>query len=101
DALDAASQVPWVLLSGGVDDATFEAQVEVACRAGASGVLAGRSVWEGAASAVAPAGPPLPRSSPADRCGRGRRRSTRRPGMRSWQRPAATASGVLRSWSTE
>jgi tagatose 1,6-diphosphate aldolase len=43
--LDAASDLPWVLLSGGVDDATFEAQVEVACRAGASGVLVGRSVW--------------------------------------------------------
>src|SRR5262245_61219700 len=43
--LDAASRVPWVLLSGGVDDATFERQVEVACRAGASGVLVGRSVW--------------------------------------------------------
>jgi tagatose-1,6-bisphosphate aldolase len=43
--LDAASPVPWVLLSGGVDDATFERQVEVACRAGASGVLVGRSVW--------------------------------------------------------
>jgi tagatose 1,6-diphosphate aldolase len=48
--LDAASRVPWVLLSGGVDDATFEAQVEAACAAGASGVLAGRSVWEGAAT---------------------------------------------------
>ena len=55
DELDAASQVPWVLLSGGVDDATFEAQVEVACAAGASGVLAGRSVWEGAATLDAPA----------------------------------------------
>ena len=43
--LDAASSVPWVLLSAGVDDATFEAQTEVACRAGASGVLVGRSVW--------------------------------------------------------
>jgi tagatose-1,6-bisphosphate aldolase len=50
DELDAASRVPWVLLSGGVDDATFEAQVEAACAAGASGVLAGRSVWEGAAT---------------------------------------------------
>jgi tagatose-1,6-bisphosphate aldolase len=48
--LDAASQVPWVLLSGGVDDATFEAQVEVACRAGASGTLVGRSVWAPAAT---------------------------------------------------
>ncbi len=43
--LDANSRVPWVLLSGGVDDATFERQVAVACRAGASGVLVGRSVW--------------------------------------------------------
>ena len=48
--LDAASTLPWVLLSGGVDDATFEAQVEMACRAGASGVLVGRSVWADAAT---------------------------------------------------
>lgn len=48
--LDAASTLPWVLLSGGVDDATFEAQVETACRAGASGVLVGRSVWAEAAT---------------------------------------------------
>jgi tagatose-1,6-bisphosphate aldolase len=47
--LDAASPLPWVLLSGGVDDATFERQVEAACRAGASGVLVGRSVWAKAA----------------------------------------------------
>jgi len=48
--LDAASTLPWVLLSGGVDDATFEAQVETACRVGASGVLVGRSVWAEAAT---------------------------------------------------
>lgn len=48
--LDAASVLPWVLLSGGVDDATFEHQVAVACRAGASGVLVGRSVWAPAAT---------------------------------------------------
>ena len=48
--LDAASSLPWVLLSGGVDDATFEAQVDVACGAGASGVLVGRSVWAPAAA---------------------------------------------------
>ena len=48
--LDAASAVPWVLLSGGVDEATFEAQVETACRSGASGVLVGRSVWAEAAT---------------------------------------------------
>jgi tagatose-1,6-bisphosphate aldolase len=39
-----------VLLSGGVDDATFERQVRVACEAGASGVLVGRSVWAEAAT---------------------------------------------------
>ncbi len=43
--LDSVSAVPWVLLSGGVDDETFERQVAAACRAGASGVLVGRSVW--------------------------------------------------------
>ena len=52
--LDTSSSLPWVLLSGGVDDATFEAQVETACRAGASGVLVGRSVWAEAAT-LAPA----------------------------------------------
>jgi tagatose 1,6-diphosphate aldolase len=48
--LDAASFVPWVLLSGGVDGATFEAQVSTACDAGASGILVGRSVWAEAAT---------------------------------------------------
>jgi tagatose 1,6-diphosphate aldolase len=48
--LDEVSTLPWVLLSGGVDDATFEAQVETACRAGASGALVGRSVWADAAT---------------------------------------------------
>ena len=52
--LDEASAVPWVLLSGGVDEATFEAQVSTACDAGASGVLVGRSVWAEAAT-MAPA----------------------------------------------
>ena len=52
--LDAASAVPWVLLSGGVDDATFARQVATACRAGASGVLVGRSVWSSAATMAAP-----------------------------------------------
>jgi tagatose-1,6-bisphosphate aldolase len=49
EELDSASQLPWVLLSGGIDDATFEAQVAVACQAGASGVAVGRSVWADAA----------------------------------------------------
>jgi tagatose-1,6-bisphosphate aldolase len=48
--LDAVSTVPWVLLSGGVDEQTFEAQVLTACEAGSSGVLVGRSVWAEAAT---------------------------------------------------
>jgi tagatose 1,6-diphosphate aldolase len=52
--LDSATRLPWVLLSGGVDDATFELQVEAACLAGASGVLVGRSVWAPAATLPAP-----------------------------------------------
>jgi len=47
--LEEASAIPWVILSAGVDDATFEAQTETACAAGASGVLVGRSVWKEAA----------------------------------------------------
>jgi len=44
--LSEASSVPWVLLSASVDFATYAHQVEVACRAGASGVAAGRAVWQ-------------------------------------------------------
>jgi tagatose-1,6-bisphosphate aldolase len=65
--LDAAAGLPWVLLSGGVDDATFEAQVRVACRAGASGVLVGRSVWAEAATL-----PPAERSTFLQTTGRAR-----------------------------
>lgn len=41
-----ASPVPWVVLSGGVDYPHFLKQVEIACRGGASGFLAGRAVWK-------------------------------------------------------
>lgn len=44
--LDDASQTPWVLLSAGVPFETFVRQTEVACRCGASGVMAGRAVWQ-------------------------------------------------------
>lgn len=44
--LDAASQVPWVILSAGVDFEMFSKQVEIACRAGASGFLGGRAIWQ-------------------------------------------------------
>lgn len=44
--LDQASQVPWVLLSAGVDFDIFRRQVEIACKAGASGFLGGRALWQ-------------------------------------------------------
>jgi tagatose 1,6-diphosphate aldolase len=44
--LDTASQVPWVVLSAGVDFELFYQQVEIACRAGASGFLGGRAIWQ-------------------------------------------------------
>jgi tagatose 1,6-diphosphate aldolase len=45
-ALNDASRLPWVILSAGVDFDTFRRQVEIACRAGASGFLAGRALWQ-------------------------------------------------------
>ncbi len=47
--LDAATTIPWVLLSGGVAEDLFMDQAAAACTAGASGVVAGRSIWAGAA----------------------------------------------------
>lgn len=44
--LDKASKVPWVILSAGVDYETFRKQVSIACKAGASGFLAGRAIWQ-------------------------------------------------------
>ncbi len=48
--LDGASRVPWIILSGGVDFRLFVRQVEIACRAGASGFLGGRALWQEATS---------------------------------------------------
>jgi len=44
--LNEASQVPWVILSAGVDYETFREEVKIACRAGASGFLGGRAIWQ-------------------------------------------------------
>ena len=44
--LNRASRLPWVLLSAGADFKTFSKQVEFACKAGASGFLAGRALWQ-------------------------------------------------------
>ena len=43
--LTARIPVPWVVLSQGVPLDAFPQAVEVACRAGAAGFLAGRAIW--------------------------------------------------------
>ena len=44
--IDAACPMPWVILSAGVDITLFRRQVQIACRNGASGFLAGRAIWK-------------------------------------------------------
>jgi len=44
--LNAASRIPWVILSAGVDFEIFYQQVEIASQAGASGFLGGRAIWQ-------------------------------------------------------
>jgi tagatose 1,6-diphosphate aldolase len=46
EAVSEIATVPWVLLSAGVDFPIFARQVEIACRAGASGFLGGRAIWK-------------------------------------------------------
>jgi tagatose 1,6-diphosphate aldolase len=47
-AISDAISAPWALLSAGVDHATFVGQLRVARAAGASGFIAGRSIWKDA-----------------------------------------------------
>lgn len=44
--LNAASRVPWIVLSAAVAFDTYLKQVIAACQAGASGVAVGRAVWQ-------------------------------------------------------
>lgn len=43
---EMCGEVPWAVLSAGVDHETFVGQVETAMANGASGVIAGRSLWK-------------------------------------------------------
>ena len=52
--VDDALQCPWVVLSQGVDPTDFPSAVEAVCKAGASGVLAGRAIWTSALAAEDP-----------------------------------------------
>jgi len=44
--LSQVSRLPWVLLSAGVDFTRFRKEVEIACKAGSSGFMAGRALWQ-------------------------------------------------------
>jgi tagatose 1,6-diphosphate aldolase len=44
--LDAATDVPWAVLSWGAPFEDFIGQVQVACDNGASGFMAGRAIWD-------------------------------------------------------
>jgi len=46
--IDAATSSPWVILSAGVGLEDFASQLTIACKSGASGYMAGRSVWRDA-----------------------------------------------------
>lgn len=50
EELNTACEVPWALLSAGVTFDVFAKQAEIACQAGASGVIVGRAVWAEAVS---------------------------------------------------
>jgi tagatose 1,6-diphosphate aldolase len=50
-----AGGLPWVILSAGVGYDAFREQVRIASTAGASGFLAGRSIWRDAAATHEPA----------------------------------------------
>lgn len=46
EAVSQAADCPWAVLSAGVDFDMFKRQVDIACRWGASGYIAGRAVWK-------------------------------------------------------
>jgi tagatose 1,6-diphosphate aldolase len=48
DALGALTTRPWVLLSAAAGPADFRRSLTYACRAGASGYLCGRAIWQAA-----------------------------------------------------
>lgn len=43
---DALGDIPWAVLSGGVDHDTFTGHLRIALAGGASGAIAGRSLWK-------------------------------------------------------
>jgi tagatose 1,6-diphosphate aldolase len=66
-AIDAAISIPWVVLSAGVGFDDFAVQVEIAGAAGASGYMAGRSIWREAVAAHLAGRPEAARELVTDR----------------------------------
>lgn len=87
ERIDKAVDVPWVVLSQGVAPADFPPAVEAACRAGASGFLAGRALWTDALTGDRDA---ALRGPSADRL-RLLGETVDRHGRAWWQAPAARA----------
>lgn len=52
EEIEAHSPVPWTLLSAGQDFDKFHSMLTVACEAGASGFVAGRTAWREAARSM-------------------------------------------------
>ena len=73
----AAAGVPWAVLSAGVDHATFLEQVRTAMANGASGAMAGRSLWKDSLSISAGDPGGLPHHARAAAAARARRRGRR------------------------
>lgn len=48
EEVNRACSIPWVLLSAAVEYEVFASEAEICCRAGASGILAGRAIWKDA-----------------------------------------------------
>lgn len=46
EVVSEATDCPWAVLSAGVDFDMYKRQVDIACRSGASGYIAGRAVWK-------------------------------------------------------
>ena len=68
--ISSASAAPWIVLSAAVDYQIYLRQVEVACRAGASGSAVGRAVWQEAVGLEGEARMAFLRSTGRERLGR-------------------------------